>query len=107
VMTGLDFLGALQRNNIDLPIRVFVGETVPNYYRPNALSFCNLSIDEDEEITPEAVAFLCGKHVSIVHSEPTSRVRELAKVLVSVEPQCLVVAAGNVFTSWSHGRGWK
>ena len=106
-MNGLDFFGALQAKGIDLPIRIFIGENVPNYYRPHALTFCNLSIDDDEEVTQKSVSFLCGKYVSIVHIEATDRVRELAKVLVSVEPQCLVVAAGNVFTSWAHGRGWK
>jgi hypothetical protein len=49
-MTGLDFIGALQANQIDLPIRVFVsGDPMRNLYRPDALSFANLTIDVDEK----------------------------------------------------------
>lgn len=106
-MTGLDFLGALQAKQIDLPIRVFVSsDPMRNLYRPYALSFANLTIDEDEEITPESIPFLCGKVVYLVGDEVTEKVRSLAKTLVAVEPELLVVAAGETFTSWKHGRGW-
>jgi len=107
MMTGLDFFGALQAKGIDLPIRIFIGEIVPNYYRPNAVTFCNLSIDEDEEITPESVPFLCGKVVNLIANEATDKVRRIAKALQTVEPALLVVWAGDVFTSWTYGRGWK
>ena len=106
-MTGLDFLGALQAKGIDLPIRIFIGEPVTNYYRPNALTFCNLSIDDDEEITPESVPFICGKSVYLMADEVSEKVRSITKTLVAVEPSLLVVKAGEVLTSWSHGRGWK
>lgn len=106
-MNGLDFFGALQAKGIDLPIRIFLDKPVSNFYRPEKLSFCDLSISEDEEISPESLYFLCGKYVHILHSEPTARFRELTKVLLSVEPSVLIVRAGNVFRSWSRGLGWK
>ena len=106
-MTGLDFIGALQANQIDLPIRVFVsGEPMCNLYRPDALSFANLTIDEDEDVSPESLAFLCGKTVYIVGDEATDKIRTLTKTIKAVEPGLLVVAAGEVFTTWTHGRGW-
>lgn len=106
-MNGLDFFGALQAKGIDLPIRLFIGDPVPNYYRPDALSFCNLTIDDEEEITAQSVPFLCGKSVYLLADEASDRVRSIAKTLMSVEPALLVVKAGDVLTSWSHGRGWK
>lgn len=106
-MTGLDFLSALQAKGIDLPIRVFIGQPVPNMYRPDRLSFCNLSIDDEEEITPESVPFLCGKSVYLMADEVSEKVRSITKTLQSVEPSLLVVNAGDVLTSWAHGRGWK
>ena len=106
-MTGLDFLGALQAKQIDLPIRVFVSsEPMRNLYRPDAVSFCDLTVDEDEEVTPESVPFLCGKVVYLMGEKVTDKVRSLAKTLVTVEPELLVVAAGETFTTWKHGRGW-
>ena len=106
-MTGLDFIGALQANQIDLPIHVFVsGEPMRNLYRPDALSFANLTIDEDEDVSPESLAFLCGKTVYIVGDEATDKIRTLTKTIKAVEPGLLVVAAGEVFTTWTHGRGW-
>ena len=106
-MTGLDFIGALQANQIDLPIRVFVsGEPMRNLYRPDALSFANVTIDEDEDVSPESLAFLCGKTVYIVGDEATDKIRSLTKTIKAVEPGLLVVAAGEVFTTWKHGRGW-
>lgn len=105
-MIGLDFLQALSSNGVELPVRVFIGKPVTNLYRPNRLSFCNLSIDDDEEITPESIALLCGKSVYLLHDEASDRVRELTKTIKAVEPSLLVVAAGSVLTSWAHGRGW-
>ena len=106
-MTGLDFIGALQANQIDLPIRVSISD-IParNLYRPDALSFADLTIDEDEDVSPESLAFLCGKTVYIVGDEATDKIRSLTKTIKAVEPGLLVVAAGDVFTSWTHGRGW-
>lgn len=105
-MTGLDFLQAIHANNVDLPVRVFIEKPVTNFYNPNRLCFCNLSIDEDEEVTPESLALLCGKAVYVVHDEATERVRELAKTIKRTEPAMLTVVAGDVFVSWTHQRGW-
>ena len=105
-MTGLDFLQALHANGVDLPVRVFFEKPVTNLYNPNRLCFCNLSIEDDEEVTPNALALLCGKNVYVVHDEATKRVRDVTKVIKAVEPWMLTVVAGNVFTSWTHQRGW-
>lgn len=106
MMTGFDFFQALQRHHVDLPVRIYIDTPVMNLYRPGALSFCDISIDADEELTPESLAFLCGRSVYVIGEEPTDTIRKLTKTLMVVDPSLLVVAAGNTFTSWTHDRGW-
>ena len=77
-----------------------------NMYRPGAVSFCDLSVSDDEELTPESLAFLCGKSVYVLGDEPTDTIRKITKTLMVVEPSLLVVAAGDTFTSWTQKRGW-
>ena len=87
-------------------MRIYIDTPVMNLYRPGALSFCDISIDADEELTPESLAFLCGRSVYVIGEEPTDTIRKLTKTLMVVDPSLLVVAAGNTFTSWTHDRGW-
>jgi hypothetical protein len=106
-MKGMDYFAALRKNVIVLPVRVFIDGSAPNLYRPNALSFCNLTLEEDDEITPEAFKHLEGYDVSLIADGITERVREVAKAVIPVNPCHLVVAAGDTLASWAPHRGWK
>jgi hypothetical protein len=105
-MTGLDFFTAIYRQGLDLPIRITFGDAVDNFYRSWALSFCNLTIEEDEEI-PDDMSLLYGYDVSIVVDSLDDRARLLTKAAIAGRPRHLVVASGNQLMSWAPHRGWK
>ena len=106
-MTGADFFAAIYRGGVDLPVRIYFSGIHPNIYRPHALSFCSLTLDEDESITTEKFSPLEGFDVSIMADRFDDQARELAKVLIAVRPRHLVVCAGNDLHSWAPARGWK
>lgn len=106
-MTGQDFFSAIYKGGVDLPVRVFFGGTHPNIYRPHALCFCNLTLDEDEEIIPEKFALLEGFDVSIVTDRLDDKTRELTKAIAACRPKHLMVCATDKLLSWAPGRGWK
>lgn len=106
-MTGLDFLSAISGAGIDLPVRILLTGRNPNFYRPHALSFCNLTLDDGDEAAPETFELLGGFDVSIVADEMSDRIREIAKAVLPSRPRHLVVCAGDTFSSWAPGRGWK
>ena len=106
-MTGLDFLTAIEKASLDLPIRIFTTGRNPNLYRPHAVSFCNLTLDDGDEIAPETFARLGGCDVSIVADEMSDEIRAIAKALIPVRPKHLAVCAGNTLASWAPARGWK
>lgn len=105
-MTGLDFFSAIYRKGIDLPIRIFFGESLPNFYRPDAVCFCNLSIESEDEITAGKFDLLEGFDVSIV-ADMDDKTRALAKAIIPSRPRHLVVCDGKDMLSWAPGRGWK
>ena len=106
-MTGLDFFSAIYRQGIDLPVRIFLGGNHPNFYRPHALNFCNLTLEDGDEIAPNRFDLLNGFDVSIVADGLTDEIRELAKAIIPSKPRHLVVCAGDTLASWAPGRGWK
>jgi hypothetical protein len=106
-MTGLDFFSAIYRKGVNLPIRIFTDGKHPNLYREHALSFCNLTLDHDDELTPDNFTLLENMDVSIVAPEMSDKVREITKALIPVRPKHIAVVAGNTFASWAPGRGWK
>lgn len=106
-MTGLDFFSAIYRGGVDLPIRIFVDGIHANFYRPGDLSFCNLTLEDGDEIAPGRFDLLNGFDVSIVADQMTDQIRELAKAIIPARPRHLVVCAGDTFASWAAGRGWK
>ncbi len=106
-MTGMDFFSAIYRQGIDLPIRIFMEGRHPNFYRQNALTFCDLTIEEGDEISPDRFDLLNGFDVSIVHDQMTDQIRDLAKAIIPAKPKHLVVCAGDTFASWAPHRGWK
>lgn len=105
-MTGLDFFTAIYRQGVDVPIRITFGAPVVNFYRPEYLNFCNLTIEDDEEI-PTDMSLLNGYDVSIVVDSLDDRARLLTKAAMAGRPRHLVVASGNQLMSWSPNRGWK
>ena len=105
-MTGLDYLAALEKASLDLPIRIFTKGRNPNFYRPHAVSFCNLTIEDGDEISPDAFVRLGGCDVSIVDDEMSEEIRTIAKALIPNRPRHLVVCAGNTLASWAPHRGW-
>ena len=106
-MKGLDFFMACYRNGVYLPVCIFIGGTHPNVYRPNALSFCNLTLDEDDEIIPEKFSLLEGFDVSIISESLDDKARELTKAIAACRPKHLMVCSGDKLLSWAPGRGWK
>lgn len=106
-MIGSDFFTALYKRSVDLPVRVFFGGTHPNIYRPNAISFCDLTIEDDEEIKPENFVLLEGFDVSIIAERLDDKARELTKAISACRPKHLVVCSGDKLLSWAPGRGWK
>ena len=106
-MTGMDFFSAIYRQGIDFSIRIFMEGKHPNFYRPNALTFCDLTIEEDDEVSPGRFDLLNGFDVSIVHYQMTDQIRDLAKAIIPANPKHLVVCAGDTFASWAPHRGWK
>lgn len=105
-MTGADFFSAIYRGGVDLPIRIYFGGINPNIYRPHALCFCNLTLDDDEEIHPEKFALLEGFDVSIVTNILDDKTRELTRALMAVRPKHLMICAGDRLLSWAPRRGW-
>lgn len=105
-MTGLDFFSAIYRQGIDLPIRIFFGESHANFYRPYAVCFCNLSIEAEDEIAAGKFDLLEGFDVSII-SAMDEKARALAKAIIQAKPRHLVVCDGKDMLSWAPGRGWK
>ena len=106
-MTGMDFFSAIYRQGIDLPIRIFLEGKHHNFYRPNALTFCDLTIEEGDEVSPDRFDLLNWFDVSIVHDQMTDQIRDLAKAIIQAKPKHLVVCAGDTFVSWAPHRGWK
>ena len=106
-MTGLDFFSAIYRGGIDLPVRIFLDGNHPNLFRKYGLTFCNLALEDGDEISPGKFDLLEGFDVSIVADEMSEQVRDLAKALISSRPRHLVVCAGDTFISWAKHRGWK
>lgn len=105
-MTGMDFFSTIYRSGVDLPIRIFMDGIHPNYYRPHALSFCDLALEDDEEI-PADMSLLEGFDVSIVADELGDKVRELTKAVIAGRPRHLAICSGGNLLSWAPGRGWK
>ena len=105
-MTGVDFFTAIYRGGVDLPVRIFVGGNHPNVYRPDALSFCNLTLDDDEDFDAETFALLENFAV-IVCCDEKEKARSLAKAIIPSKPRCLSVVSGDTFASWAAHRGWK
>ena len=106
-MTGLDFFSAIYRQGIDLPVRIFLDGKHPNFYRPHALTFCDLTLEEGDEISPVRFDLLNGFDVSIVADRMSDEIRELAKAIMPARPRHLVVCAGDTLASWAPARGWK
>ena len=106
-MTGMDFFSAIYRHGIDLPVRIFTEGSNPNFYRPNALTFCNLTLEDGDEIEQGRFDLLNGFDVSIVADQMTDQIRDLAKAIIPSKPKHLVVCAGDTFASWAPHRGWK
>jgi hypothetical protein len=106
-MTGLEFFSAIYRQGVDLPIRIFLDGKHSNFFRPNALTFCNLALEDGDEIQPGKFDLLQGFDVSIVADKAGDKVRELAKAIIASRPRHLVVCAGDTFASWAPHRGWK
>lgn len=106
-MTGMEFFTAIYRGGIDLPVRIFTDGVHPNYYRPHGLSFCDLALEDGDEISVGKFDLLEGMDVSIVADSACDKVRELAKALMASRPRHLVVCAGDTFASWAPHRGWK
>lgn len=106
-MTGLDFFSAIYRQGVDLPVRLFLDGDHTNFYRPHGLTFCNLTLEEGDEIQPGKFDLLEGFDVSIVADKAGDKVRDLAKALIASRPRHLVVCAGDTFASWAPHRGWK
>ncbi len=106
-MTGLDFFSAIYRQGVDLPVRIFFDEAPANFYRPHGLTFCNLALEEGDEIAPGKFDLLEGFDVSIVADKSCDKVRDLAKALIASRPRHLVVCTGDTFASWAPHRGWK
>ena len=106
-MTGMDFFSAIYRNGIDLPIRVFLEGNHPNLFRKYGLTFCDLTLEDGDEIVPGKFDLLEGMDVSIVADSVCDKVRELSKAIVASRPRHLVVCAGDTFISWAAHRGWK
>lgn len=105
-MTGLDFFSVIYRNGINLPVRIFFGGKHPNIYREDALSFCDLAIEQDDEIRAGKFDLLEGMDVSVI-ADMDERTRELAKALIHSRPKHLVVCDGSNMMSWAPHRGWK
>lgn len=106
-MTGLDFLDAIEKASIDLPIRIFTDGRHPNLYRPHAISFCNVTIDDGDEIRPETFARFSGLDVSVIADEMTDEIRSIAKALMPIKPRHLMICTGGTMASWAPHRGWK
>ncbi len=106
-MKGLDYFNALENSGVELPVRIFLDGTHPNIYRPHAIGFCDLTLEEGEEITPRLFERLGCYDVSIVSDEMTGIVRDVTKALLAVRPKHLCVAVGDTFASWAPHRGWK
>ncbi len=106
-MTGLDFFSAIYRGGVDLPVRIYTEGIHANFYRPHALTFCNLTLEEGDEIAPERFELLNGFDVSIVADEMTDEIRALAKAIIPNKPRHLMVCAGDTLASWAAHRGWK
>lgn len=106
-MTGLDFFTAIYRQGVDLPIRIFTAGKHDNFYRPHSLSFCDLTLEDGDEIAALKFELLDGLDVSIVADQMTDQIRELAKAVIPARPRHLVVCAGDTFASWAPGRSWK
>ena len=105
-MTGLDFFSTIYRSGVDLPIRIFMDGIHANFYRPHALSFCDLALEDEEEI-PSDMSLLEGFDVSIIADELGDKVRELTKAVIAGRPRHLAVCCGEKLMSWSGHRGWK
>lgn len=105
-MRGMDYFTALEKAHVELPIRISVDRGAPNLFSPNRLCFCNLTIDDEEEITPQTFVRLDGFCVHVVGDLMTETIRRLTKALIKVRPKLLVVVAGDTFTSWAPDRGW-
>ena len=105
-MTGLDFFSAIYRQGVDLPVRIFTEGNNPNFYRPDALTFCNLTLEDGDEIDPGSFDLLTGFDVSIVADKMTDQIRDLARAIIPSKPKHLAVIAGETFASWAPHRGW-
>jgi hypothetical protein len=105
-MTGMDFFSALENYGVELPVRIFTDGKHPNFYRPNRLGFCDLTLEDGDEITPKQFERLGCFDVTIMADAMDERIRELTKALIAVRPKHLAVMAGNTFCSWAPDRGW-
>jgi len=106
-MKGLDYFNALENSGVELPVRIFLDGTHPNIYRPHKVGFCDLTLEDGDEITPKQFERLGHFDVTIVADETATEVRDLTKALISVRPKHLCVMAGDTFASWAPDRGWK
>jgi hypothetical protein len=106
-MKGFDYFNALESSGVELPIRIFVEGVHPNLYRPHKVGFCDVTVEDGDEITPRTFERFGCFDVSIVAGEMTEQVRELTKSLLSARPKHLCIAVGETFASWSPDRGWK
>ncbi len=105
-MTGIDFFSAIYRQGVDLPVRIFLDSSPPNLYRKHGLTFCNLALEEGDEVAAGKFDLLEGFDVSIVADTACDKVRALTKALIASRPRHLVVCAGQTFASWAPHRGW-
>ena len=106
-MKGIDYFNALENSGVELPVRIFIDGTHPNFYRPHKIGFCDLTLEDGDEITSRLFERLVCFDVSIVANEMTDQVRDLTKALIAARPKHLCVIAGETFASWAPNRGWK
>lgn len=105
-MKGMDYFNALEANGVELPVRIYLDGMHPNLYRPHAIGFCDLTLEEGEEITPKLFERLGCFDVTIIADKVSEQVRELAKAVISSRPKHLCILAGETFRSWLPDRGW-
>lgn len=106
-MKGLDYFNALENAGVELPVRIFFDGTHPNIYRPHKVGFCDLTLEDGDEISAKRFERMGCFDVTIIADETAEQVRELTKALIAVRPKHLCVMAGQTFASWAPDRGWQ